>query len=172
MLADNHTTSVADALKGIVLNATTLDITTGYFHARGFDVISPYLGDISQIRLIMGDETDRDTAAQLKRGHKKTKRRPSSLKKLYHYIRSDILQVRLYPHGRLHAKAYITDHTALIGSSNMSKAGLSQNLELNLTTPDTTELTKWFTRIWEESVPYNNKMLRVRRRSARKRRRR
>ena len=60
------------------------------------------------------------------------------------------------PRNRLHAKAYLfsgeLDRYAVVGSSNLTKSGLSENSELNLASYDrdlTAHLTGWFDEKWE-----------------------
>jgi len=63
------------------------------------------------------------------------------------------------PDVHLHAKAYIFQGPdkayAAVGSSNLTKGGLQNNVELNLTTTDekvVADLEAWFDRKWEESL--------------------
>ncbi len=59
---------------------------------------------------------------------------------LFRLIEENRFKVRAYTKGRLHAKAYILDYPAgrydvgmaIIGSSNLSLAGLTDNTELNV----------------------------------------
>ena len=74
------------------------------------------------------------------------------------------LKVKVYTRGRLHAKAYILDFQnpqpnskgiAIVGSSNLSLAGFTNNTELNVYVHDNGEnhdaLTNWFNRLWDEA---------------------
>ena len=63
------------------------------------------------------------------------------------------------PDVHLHAKAYIfrgpEKAYAAVGSSNLTKGGLQNNVELNLTTTDeklVADLEAWFDRKWQESL--------------------
>ena len=84
---------------------------------------------------------------------------------LIQMMKSKQLQVRVYPKEKLHAKAYIfqpkdTDLVqglGIVGSSNLSIAGISQNSELNLKTsnaPDVNQLLFWFDELWEEGLEF------------------
>ena len=60
-------------------------------------------------------------------------------------------------HARLHAKAYLftgeKSQFFAVGSSNLTKSGLQNNVELNLVSSDAalgTELTDWFDTRWEQ----------------------
>ena len=53
---------------------------------------------------------------------------------------------------------------ALVGSSNFTRAGLTQNLELNLFTTDQThisELRNWYLEIWQEAEDVTGELLKV-----------
>lgn len=75
------------------------------------------------------------------------------------------IEVRIYPKGKLHAKAYIFElqgtevatGVGIVGSSNLSLAGIYQNSELNLKTlngPDVNKLLEWFDLLWEDGVDF------------------
>ncbi len=90
------------------------------------------------------------------------------------------MQIRVYgqdqkPAKFLHSKCYIfkgTDSKGIIGSSNFTKSGLEDNVELNYletdsfyvaAIPSSTSSTKghilWFDEKWEQSVPWNGKFI-------------
>ena len=77
-------------------------------------------------------------------------------------IEKEKIKIRIYTLGRLHSKAYIFDYpdgrhdkgNAIIGSSNLSLGGLSDNTELNALVPGNSnheKLTKWFDGLWNSS---------------------
>ena len=77
-------------------------------------------------------------------------------------LRQGNMQVRRYTSSFLHAKAYIQRSSEeggiIAGSSNLTHAGLTQNLELNLGCFDPAivdEARKWFDDLWEEAEPYD-----------------
>lgn len=175
-----------DSLMRHCRNADTLDIAVGYFHVSGFNELRQSLAGIKQIRLIMGDETDRPTATQLKKGHDPMKSMrehvsemlnstpegdSDTLMELYEYCKSGKMKVRLYVHNKFHAKAYILknelDKYAFIGSSNLSRAGLGYeggNVELNFLAKDVAHvdiLSKWYETIWEKSAEYSDDLIRL-----------
>ena len=74
------------------------------------------------------------------------------------------VEVRRYNQGFLHGKAYIADDpqmpAVLAGSSNMTRAGLSINAELNLGYPagdpqNGAKVVEWFNHYWDNSDPYD-----------------
>lgn len=91
------------------------------------------------------------------------------------------LHVRLYTRGRLHAKAYIFDYgqlydaagrpvardevgAAVVGSSNLSLAGIQHNTELNVVVrgnENHADLVAWFDTLWEESDPFDAALMRA-----------
>lgn len=82
------------------------------------------------------------------------------------------LKIRIYTSGRLHSKAYIFDYpeshhdkgNAIIGSSNLSLGGLSDNTELNALIPgigNHEKLTEWFNSLWDSknSAEFNAELM-------------
>ncbi len=90
------------------------------------------------------------------------------------------LKVRVYTKGRLHAKAYIFDYgemfdvlgnkverhengIAIIGSSNLTLAGVTHNTELNVVVQGNNnhaELGRWFDELWDESQDFDEALMR------------
>lgn len=89
------------------------------------------------------------------------------------------LQVRVYTKGRLHAKAYICDYgkvfdlvgkeidrhekgIAVVGSSNLTLAGLTHNTELNVVVQGNqnhAELVRWFDDLWKEAQDFDETLM-------------
>ena len=78
---------------------------------------------------------------------------------LLEFLKSGKIEVRRYEKQFLHAKAFIfrgVERGVLSGSSNLTRAGLQTNLELNLGNYDDPLVGKieaWFDELWEEAVP-------------------
>lgn len=82
------------------------------------------------------------------------------------------LHVRVYPKGRLHAKAYIFDYPAneryeagiaIVGSSNFTLSGVTHNTELNVVVSGNAnhaELSRWFEDLWAEAEDFDAALLR------------
>ena len=94
------------------------------------------------------------------------------LETVYHMVNDDRLKVKVYIKSRLHAKAYIFDFIhpqpnskgiAIVGSSNLSLAGLTNNTELNVFVHDNgenhDELTIWFNDLWQEAEDFDEQFL-------------
>ena len=89
------------------------------------------------------------------------------------------LNVRVYTKGRLHAKAYICDYgkvfdtvgqevarhekgIAVVGSSNLTLAGLTHNTELNVIVQGNQnhqELVRWFDDLWDEAQEFDETLM-------------
>lgn len=82
------------------------------------------------------------------------------------------LKVKVYTKSRLHAKAYILDFKnpqpnskgiAIVGSSNLSLAGFTNNTELNVYVHDNGEnhdaLTTWFDELWAEAEEFDSALM-------------
>lgn len=94
-------------------------------------------------------------------------------------MRNGKMECRVYDKNKFHAKAYITYFKdeykekfissmnlppgyALVGSSNFTKAGLTQNIELNTQIRDgVEELQDWFEKHWNEAEDITTAMLQV-----------
>lgn len=91
-----------------------------------------------------------------------TREAECDVRTLRDFIASGRLEIRSYPKGRLHAKAYLCwypDHaepgSAIVGSSNFTLAGFIGNTELNVRVTgdaEMEELKRWFDALWADSV--------------------
>jgi HKD family nuclease len=98
---------------------------------------------------------------------------------LIQMIQEKRLKVRVYTKGRLHAKAYICDYgkvydllgkeiarheegIAVVGSSNLTLAGLTHNTELNVIVQGNRnhqELVRWFDDLWKEAQEFDETLM-------------
>jgi HKD family nuclease len=79
------------------------------------------------------------------------------------------LEIKTYPKGMLHAKAYLCwykNHAepgaAIVGSSNFTLAGFSGNTELNVRVTgdaEMVELKRWFDALWADAVDVTSAVL-------------
>lgn len=94
-------------------------------------------------------------------------------------LKTGKIECRVYDKSKFHAKAYITyfrdDYReqfiqamnipagyALVGSSNFTKAGLTQNIELNVQVSTNVEqLQMWFDEQWEQGLDITEAILKV-----------
>lgn len=78
------------------------------------------------------------------------------------FLKRDEVDVRLLRNPFLHAKAYLFPHTAIVGSSNFTRAGLSTNAELDLVTTQgavAQQLLDWYESFWAKADPFKDKLL-------------
>ena len=133
-----------------------LDIATAYFNVGGWNLLHPEITGLGTFRLLLGDEPEigadlgmRKAGARPVRGlirelaeetfNEKTLRQ---VEELIAFLRQEHVLVRLYTKTFLHAKCYLfygdsdfvrfSPHTAIVGSSNFTRAGLYASRELNL----------------------------------------
>lgn len=83
------------------------------------------------------------------------------LRAMSRMLRAGKLETRLYARAFLHARATLLDGYdpgIIVGSSNLTRAGLTTNLELNLSCRDAhvfAQARAWFDRLWEDADPYD-----------------
>ncbi len=88
-----------------------------------------------------------------------------ALIRLIEILKSGLLETRRYERAFMHAKAYIFAPRpdtygggagVIAGSSNLTKAGVTKNLELNLgryDDPVVRQALEWYERLWADAVP-------------------
>ncbi|HPU96976.1 MAG TPA: phospholipase D-like domain-containing protein [Candidatus Hydrogenedentes bacterium] len=89
----------------------------------------------------------------------------AALRRLRELAARGSLEARVYARGRLHAKAYVFDYRndgrfekgmGIVGSSNLTLAGLSSNTELNVAVhgnENHAQLKAWFEALWQDAIP-------------------
>jgi superfamily II DNA or RNA helicase len=152
-IIDNNRKILKDTLVEVSKDFSEISIATGYWDLEGMKLILPQIEGYSKIRILIGrepmiaryqlmvpvpepDYPDKDFKYDL------SMLTPDSsltetVAKIKELIEKGTLEVRVYRKNFLHAKCYIfgsyTTDTAIgiIGSSNFTKNGLTQNTELN-----------------------------------------
>ena len=93
------------------------------------------------------------------------------VQKFIRFIKEKRLEVKVYTKGRLHAKAYIFDYPSeghyekgisIIGSSNLSLAGLNHNTELNVLVhgnENHKQLSRWFEDLWSDAQDFDELLM-------------
>src|ERR1035437_10152131 len=160
----------------------SIDIATGYFEIAGLLALKDEWQKVDQIRILMGDEVSQRTKTAFEEGLKKiTGRLDNSLEAeklkndflagvpaIVEAIRSGKIACRVYRKDKFHAKAYITHaKTAvigsfgLVGSSNFTFPGLSDNVELNVQIrgPEVGLLQEWYERHWDTAEDITSDIL-------------
>lgn len=90
------------------------------------------------------------------------------VRRLCDLIAQGTVEIRTYPRGMLHAKAYLCWYGggpnaggAIVGSSNFTLAGFTGNTELNVEVNGASAmhtLKEWFDALWEDSVPITDEI--------------
>ncbi len=157
--------------------AKSFDIATGYFEIGALLEFDGNWQKLDRIRILMGAETTSRTRQQIfeavqtrvietleDRIEVEKQRNPFLLgvSGIVEALRTGRIECRIYNKKKFHAKAYITHakievvgSQALVGSSNFTRPGLTQNIELNVqiqSAREVAQLQEWFDQYWEEAV--------------------
>ena len=155
---DNQNNLMTEVLNGILANHSgrSLDVATAYFNVRGFTLLQDGLQNLGNFRLLLGDEPKEGEDVGLRPRAARmlitelnatpfSEDTLRAVEDLIAFLRRDMVGVRAYGQGFLHAKSYIfygdlpvggADRfqpiAAIVGSSNFTGPGLTTNKELNL----------------------------------------
>ena len=155
---DNQNHHMIDVLGRILArhDGKSLDVATAYFNVRGFTLLQRGLRGLGSFRLLLGDEPQDGESVGLRpraalRLTQELNAAPfdeatlRAVEDLIAFLRRDLVGVRAFQNGFLHAKSYIfygdlpvggddrfQPIAAIVGSSNFTGPGLTTNKELNL----------------------------------------
>ncbi|MEO6906306.1 MAG: phospholipase D-like domain-containing protein, partial [Abditibacteriaceae bacterium] len=175
---------VREYLKEWADYAQALDIATGYFEIGAFLSLEKQWEKIEKIRILMGDEvTARTRRAILESVTQKAVRNLNNsieaekenndflagVPAIVEAMAQRKIECRVYAKKKFHAKAYITHtksrvvgSTALVGSSNFTLPGLTDNVELNVQLRrEVDQLQQWFETHWEDAEDVSDQMFKV-----------
>lgn len=217
-IIDNRNEKLVEHINRVLASSASARFAVGYFFLSGFTSIAARLQNLKELRLLIGNTTNRETLEQLVEGHNRleaaceileaesyrtrgeakqiaenaaaslrasmenmeqTEENAALVHTLAGMIAEQRLKVRIYTKGRLHAKAYVFDYgevfdaagksmerhesgLAIVGSSNLSLAGVSHNTELNVIVQGNAnhaELVRWFDALWEESQDFDEALM-------------
>ncbi|NUO83739.1 helicase, partial [candidate division KSB1 bacterium] len=217
-IIDNRNEKLVEHINRVLASSASARFAVGYFFLSGFTSIAERLQNLKELRLLIGNTTNRETLEQLVEGHNRLESARDALEAETFRTRSEVkqiaddaatrlrtsmesmdqteenaalvhtlarmiaeqrLKVRIYTKGRLHAKAYVFDYgevfdsagksmdrhergLAIVGSSNLSLAGVSHNTELNVIVQGNAnhaELACWFDALWEESQDFDEALM-------------
>ena len=152
------------------------DIATGFFEIGALLALDGEWQQLDRIRLLMGAETTKRTRRalldsvreravdELDRSLEEDKQANPFLRgvpAILEALREGKIECRIYDRAKFHAKAYITHGRlevvgaqALVGSSNFTRPGLTQNVELNVqvqSAREVAQLQEWFEAHWNEA---------------------
>lgn len=154
--------------------SASIDVATGYFEIGSLLALGDEWQKVDHIRILMGDEVSKRTKRAFEAGLKDISARLDASieqeKERNHFltgvpaiveaIRSGKIECRVYRKDKFHAKAYITHarmevigSSALVGSSNFTTPGLTENIELNvqITGTPVAVLQEWYEQHWEDA---------------------
>ena len=164
--------------------AKRIDIATGYFEIGSLLSLDGQWQKVDQIRILMGDEVSRRTQKAFLEGLENvTGRLDNSIEAekekndfltgvhaIVEGIRAGKISCRIYRKDKFHAKAYITHARqevvgsfALVGSSNFTRPGLENNVELNVRHGGTEVqvLQKWYDDHWDNAEDITPEILKT-----------
>jgi hypothetical protein len=162
----------------------SIDIATGYFEIGGLLGLGDEWQKVDEIRILMGCEVSLRTKKTFESALNAIAERLdtsiedekvqnaflSGVESIAGAIRSKKIKCRVYRKDKFHAKAYITHgrlevvgSSALVGSSNFTFPGLTQNVELNvqITGTPVAVLQEWYEHHWEAAEDVSLDLLRV-----------
>jgi phosphatidylserine/phosphatidylglycerophosphate/cardiolipin synthase-like enzyme len=161
-----------------------IDIASAYFEIGSLLALGEEWQKVDQIRLLMGDEVSKRTKKAFIEGLDSLNQRlddsiESEKEKndflegvpaIVEAIRSGKINCRVYRKEKFHAKAYITHARqevigsfGLVGSSNFTFPGLSENIELNVQIAgrQVNSLQEWYEEHWNEAEDVNPDIVRT-----------
>ncbi|MFZ4508843.1 MAG: DEAD/DEAH box helicase family protein, partial [Fimbriimonas sp.] len=173
------TNTLKNRLLGLGQGAHQWDLATAFLSLEGLRLLDGALESVECVRLLFGEDADRLERVEIMRRMRErseialrdARKEDPTLEGLSHFERllnEGKVQVRVYrkneanteARGAFHAKVYIAHHAghepykAIAGSGNLSKNGLTRNIELGLKASDDQagQLAAWFQARWEEAV--------------------
>jgi superfamily II DNA or RNA helicase len=161
-----------------------IDVATGYFEIGGLLGLGDEWQKVDALRILMGDQVSRRTkkafadALQLVKSRLDNSLETEKEKNdflvgvpaIVEAIRSGRIQCKVYKKDKFHAKCYITHARqevvgsfALVGSSNLTLPGLTENVELNVQIAGTpvAVLQEWYEEHWRDAEDVTAEVLQV-----------
>lgn len=157
--------------------AQSFDIATGYFEIGSLIALDGQWQKLKKIRILMGSETTDRTKKLILEGVEKRAtdelegrleaekiKNPflNGVQGILEALSTGRIECRIYNKEKFHAKAYITHPSpkvirahALVGSSNFTRPGLTENIELNVQIEqyeEVKQLQEWFEKYWEQAA--------------------
>ncbi len=151
----------------------TFDVATGYFEIGALLALDGQWQKLDKLRILMGDEVSKRTKKALVAGiQMATQLLDDSIERekekndfltgvpaIVDALKNRKIECRVYTKEKFHAKTYITHgkhavvgSVALVGSSNFTYPGMTENVELNVQLRREVEiLQEWYERHWTEA---------------------
>ena len=172
--------------------ASRFDIASGFFEIGSLLALDGRWQALQKIRILLGAEISARTRHALLQGLKQRTEQVldrsiedekeqndflNGVPAIVDAIRAGKIECKVYAKKKFHAKTYITHpkvrvigSVALVGSSNFTLPGLTENVELNIQVRapgDVEKLQKWYERHWNEAEDVTAEILKVIERHAR-----
>ena len=184
-IVDNSDTEwkVRDYLREWSEISHTFDIATGGLEIGALLALDGHWQKLDKIRILMGNEVTKRTKKALLAGLEHLKKElDASIERekdandflagvpaIVDALKRKQIECRVYNKDKFHAKAYITHgklavvgSSALVGSSNFSYPGLTQNVELNVQIKAEVEaLQEWYERHWKDAEEITPEILKL-----------
>ncbi len=172
--------------------ADSADIATGHFEIGSLLALDGHWQKLDKLRILIGGDTSKKTKSAVKAACEARAREMADSFKpeldtnplldgdggggeeataaIVEAMKSGKIEVRVYTKRKFHAKTYITHGTlpvvgsaAMVGSSNFTRPGLTQNVELNVRFggAEVRDLQEWFEQYWSEAEPVTPELLQV-----------
>lgn len=161
-----------------------IDVATGYFEIGSLLALGDEWKKVDNIRILMGDEVSKRTKSAFAAGLSQLQSRlDASLEAekekndflagvpaIVEAIRSGRIQCRVYRKDKFHAKCYLTHARqevigsfGLVGSSNFTFPGITENIELNVQISGTpvAVLQEWYEQHWNDAEDVTPEILRT-----------
>lgn len=209
-IIDNRIEKLIEHVNLILDSTDRARFAVGYFFLTGFTSLASELQNLSELRLLIGNTSTRETIEQLAEAYmelsaienateelaypsRATRRARAGetaenlrnsidsmtqtdeseqlIRTLVDMIVNKKLKVKVYTKDRLHAKAYIFEYKqgehyetgiSIVGSSNLTLAGLTSNTELNVVVSGNAnqeQLRKWFDELWDEAEDFDKSLM-------------
>lgn len=174
-IIDNYNgNDLASFLNHSIQNKTDLDFATGYFNISGFNLLKdsllPALSDPTRkFRLVIGNEVinepkyrSYESLSMELEDSKYDEHSKNQVDELIKFLENDNVLVRTNEDRFTHAKCYIFNEHAVVGSSNFTGRGLQTSAELNAVLCQAShveEVKIWFERIWNKSENTKEKLI-------------
>ena len=180
--------TVLAAFRRLLPQTRQWDVATGYFEVGSLLDLDGQWQALEGMRVLLGDEmTDRTRRTLLSRAEMVASLREQSedsieeakekddaltgLAAVRQALSSGHIQTRVYTEAKFHAKGYLMEGAdtslvdyAVVGSSNFTHPGLTQNIELNLLTTEQNQiaaLRAWFDQVWADGEDVSAEVLQV-----------
>src|ERR1022692_4179969 len=166
--------------------ASSFDIATGFFEIGSLLALDGKWQKLDRIRILMGAQASARTKQAILEALRRhvCQKLDASLEyekesndllagaaAIVEAMRQGKIQCRVYAKRKFHAKAYITHprlavvgSVALVGSSNFTVPGLTQNIELNIqirAPGDVSQLQAWYEQHWQEAEDITPDVIKV-----------